>query len=336
LKEAGLPVFGIDLTAALMQPIDYSSFQFVDGSSLSGPATLILHVNSPLVPLALLKIGRKFLHNKYVVGCWAWELPSVPREWCNGVPFVHQIWAPSRFTADALRSVAGNTPVKFLTIPVAARGVPKPREKIADRPFTVLTVFNMASSFARKNPLASIDAFRVAFGEDADTKLIVKTSNVAAYPAGLRLMHNAAGNARNIQIISDTIDSKGIAALLYGSDAVISLHRSEGFGLIIAEAMLRGIPVVATNSSSSIDFVTSETGFPIPFQLITARDPQGTYNHPNMHWAEADVPAAASALRQLRFNSELADKLGQSAACFASQTWGAKAYGAAVSEHLGL
>jgi glycosyltransferase involved in cell wall biosynthesis len=336
LKAVGLPVFGIDLSAALMQPVDNPNFQFVDGHLLRGPATLILHVNSPLVPLAMFKIGPKFLRDKYVIGCWAWELPAVPDEWRYGVPFVHQIWAPSRFTAEALRSVAGTTPVKFLTIPVAAHGIPKPVARNADRPFTVLTMFSMASSFARKNPLAAINAFRLAFGEDPNTRLIVKTSNVAAFPAGLGLMRETIGSARNIQVLYETMDADGISALFDGSDVVISLHRSEGFGLIIAEAMLRGIPVVATDSSSSTDFVTAETGFPVPFELIPALDPQGTYNHPNMYWAEADVTAAASALRQLRSNPVLAERLGQSAAVFAANTWGSPAYVAAFSEHLGF
>src|SRR5262245_61283327 len=80
LKMCGLPVFGVDLSTELMQPLDHCNFAFLDGRNLYGPATMILHVNSPFIPLAMWHIGRRLVRNKYVVGHWAWELPGVPVE----------------------------------------------------------------------------------------------------------------------------------------------------------------------------------------------------------------------------------------------------------------
>jgi glycosyltransferase involved in cell wall biosynthesis len=114
------------------------------------------------------------------------------------------------------------------------------------------------------------------------------------------------------------------------------LHRSEGFGLTLAEAMSRGLPVVATNWSGNVDFLTPETGIPIPYRLIPAEDPQGTYHHPQMSWAAADIDAAASALRRLRGDPALCSRLGCAAARFAARAWSAEAFTAAVRHHLAL
>jgi hypothetical protein len=119
LRLAGVEVFGVDLTAALMQPLDAADFDFADGSSLVGPGTLILHVNAPLVPLAFIRLGRRLVADKYVVGYWAWELPALPADWRHGIRFVHEVWVPSRFVAQAISSMSFGRPVRVVPHPVA-------------------------------------------------------------------------------------------------------------------------------------------------------------------------------------------------------------------------
>jgi glycosyltransferase involved in cell wall biosynthesis len=194
----------------------------------------------------------------------------------------------------------------------------------------------MASSFARKNPLASIEAFRKAFGDDPSTRLIVKISNSETFPSGLSSLMKAIGSAPNIVLIDRTISGTEMEALYRESDLLISLHRSEGFGLTIAEAMLRGLPVVATNWSGNIDFLNTSNGFPIPYLLVSAEDLQGTYHHPYMKWADADVEAAAEALRHLRRDPALARDMGQAGVASAAQTWSGEAYATTVCRYLGL
>jgi glycosyltransferase involved in cell wall biosynthesis len=336
LRAAGLPVLGIDLSRGLMQPRDLPSAEF-DGVGAEGPGVLILHVSSPQIPLALLRLGQNIVRSKYVVGYWAWELPRAPREWQYGVPFVHEIWVPSTFTADAIRPIAAGRSVYTVPYPVASnRACGVARARRAGEKFTVLTVFNAASSFERKNPLAAIAAFRIAFGGDRSARLLIKASNLAAFRPGEDRLREAIRGFDNISLIDSVVTANHLEELYVHSDVLISLHRSEGFGLTVAEAMLRGLPVVATNWSGNVDFLCPERGLPIPYCLVPANDAQGSYHHPDMVWADPDVEAAAAALRRLRREPELARRLGDAAAAFAAKTWSSEAYCAAALGHLGL
>lgn len=336
LKASGARVCGVDLTKALMQPTDAPGFACTGITELEGPGTLLLHVNAPLVSLALWWLGRRFVRSKYVVGYWHWELPQCPLDWRHGLPFVHEMWVPSAFTAEAVRGVAGGRPVRIVPHPVAIHGLrPRPRAPRPGRPFTALLIFNMASGFARKNPIAAIAAFQKAFGSDASCLLVIKVSNGDDFPNGICAMREAIGRARNIVLINQTMSVAEMDDLYRDSDVVLSLHRSEGFGLTIAEGMLRGLPVIATNWSGSADFVTPHVGFPIPYTLIPAIDPQSTYQHPSMVWADPNVEAAADALRTLWGNPELGRALGQAGAEYAARTWSTQAYAETVQGYLG-
>jgi len=341
LKGAGLPVFGADLTAALMQPEDVWDFAFEDGRAIDGTGTIILHVNAPLVPLAMLRLGRRLVRDKRIVGYWAWELPAVPSDWRHGIPFVHEIWAPSRFTAEAIAPIAAGRPVHVAPHPVAlsrtlCRASPALGARGGGGPFTVLTIFDTASSFARKNPCAAIAAFRRAFGDDPSAKLVVKTQRLSKFPKCADLIYNAKANRGNIVLIDAIMSAAGISALYGAADAIISLHRSEGFGLTLAEAMSRGLPVVATGWSGNADFLTAATGVPVGYRLVPALDPDGTYHHPGVPWAEADVQAAAAALRRLRADPALGAALGRAAAEFAARAWSREAYARNARNNLGF
>lgn len=337
LKAAGLPVYGIDVTSLLMQVEDFPDFAFRDGRQITGRGTLIVHANSPTLPLVMSRLGTNVVAGRWIVGCWTWELKNVPEDWKHGIPFVHEIWVPSAFTADAILPIARDRPVRIVPYAVALQHPPKPpRVRPGGRPFTVLTLFNASSSFARKNPCAAIGAFRAAFNDDPGARLIVKASNAANFADGLRLIAQAACGAQNITILDKTLSPADLACLYDEADALISLHRSEGFGLTLAEAMLRGVPVVATDWSGNLDFLNEETGVPVPFRLIPAQDPQGSYHHPSMTWADADIDIAAAALRRLRDDPVFSKRLTQKASISAQESWSGERYASSVCRHLDL
>ena len=131
-------------------------------------AALLAVLNAPILPVGLLRHRRDFIAGRRVIGMWAWELPVLPGDWRYGAKFVHEIWAPSQFTADAVEILAPGR-VRVVPYPLAAL----PEMKMAgDRAsfnlpadaLVVLTIFNLASSMARKNPLGNIAAFKAAFG----------------------------------------------------------------------------------------------------------------------------------------------------------------------------
>jgi glycosyltransferase involved in cell wall biosynthesis len=170
-------------------------------------------------------------------------------------------------------------------------------------------MFDAASSVTRKNPEGAIEAFRRAFRTDPSARLVLKAQRLAAAPAQKARLEALAA-APNIEILDATLDDAALDALYDRADVLLSLHRAEGYGLTLAEAMRRGLPVVATDWSGNVDFVSDSVGIPVPWTLVPAEDPQRTYHHPHMRWAEPDLDAAAAALRRLRDEAGLSARLG--------------------------
>lgn len=280
-------------------------------------AALLLHVNAPQLPLALLRLGRGKVRGRRIVGCWAWELPQVSDDWRPGAALVHEAWAPSRFTAAALEPLLPGR-VRVVPYPVAARPpAPAPLDRAAFGlpPDAVVTLcaFSLASSFERKNPLAAIAAHRLAFGGRPDRILLLKVNASQHYPGDMARLHGAAAGAPNIRFETRTLPAADHHALLAACDIALSLHRSEGFGLVPAEAMLLGKPVVATAWSGPMDFMDEGCAALVPFDLVPARDPRGVFEAPGAVWAEARVSDAVSHLARLADDPGLRTRLGAAA-----------------------
>jgi glycosyltransferase involved in cell wall biosynthesis len=330
LRDHGLDVRGVDVSPVMLggdpaEPIDLGP------PVPTGPGTVILHVNAPLAPLALLLIGRPALRGKRIVGYFAWELPDLPADWIAALDHVHEIWVPSRFTAEAFRRHTSR-PVHVVAHPVAAPGARSGRvlERAADDPFTVLTPFNMASGFTRKNPVAAVRAFRLAFGDGlpgtGEARLILKTHHVSSYAAGCGELAAAIDGDPRITVLDRTLDRPELDALVARCDAVMLLHRSEGFGLPLAEAMGQGLPVVATNWSGNTDFMDFNNSCPVSYCLVPARDPQGSYDHADQLWAEPSAENAALYLRRLSENPAVGGELGQAASIAIRERCSPRAY----------
>ncbi len=283
---------------------------------------LVLHANAAALPLRMLQLGRAMVRGRRIIGVWPWELPVVPPAWLAGFGFVHEIWAPSRFSAEAIRRAmpAGFDPAAVRVVPhCVACGPPDPapqdRAALGLPPDAVITLlaFNLASSFERKNPLGAIAAHQAAFGSRTDRVLFIRAGETGHFPGDLAALRDAVDRSPNI-LLDTTVRPRAEAhAIMAACDIVLSLHRSEGFGLVPAEAMLLGRPVVATAWSGTEDFLDDDWACRIPFTLVPALDPRGVFEGPGAEWAEPDIAAAAASLRRLADDPAERRRMGQAA-----------------------
>lgn len=311
----------------------------VDGGRAPLPpqgVPLILHVNPPSLPMALLRQDRRLLRGRRVVGMWNWELPVVPAAWHVGFRFVHEVWVTSTFTAAAMAGVApAGMRVRVVSYPLAvAPPVPAAMGRAAfglpEEAVVVLVSFNLASSFVRKNPLAAVASFRAAFGDRADRLLVLKVGHPGHFPEDFAALHGAVAGMANVRIETREMTQGEVHALTACADIVLSLHRSEGFGLVPAEAMLLGRPVVATGWSGNMDFMDADSAVLVPFALVPARDPRGVLEAPGAVWAEPDVAAAADALCRLADDPAARAALGARGQAKARQALGMESLAAAL------
>ncbi|MDE8349983.1 MAG: glycosyltransferase [Acidocella sp.] len=315
-------------------PLGLPSVVDVSSSAVPKSAALLAVVNAPILPVGLLRLQRDFIAGRRVIGMWAWELPVVPKQWGYGAKFVHEIWAPSLFTADAIATIAPGR-VRVVPYPLAAVDLSVTGSRasfgLPEAAVIVLTAVNLHSSTTRKNPLGAIAAFKAAFGTDPCFLFIMKLSGAESYPMDLRAIVAAIGDAQNIKIINKNLAESDLRGLIAASDIVLSLHRSEGFGLIPATAMLLGKPVVATGWSGNLAFMTPETSALVSYRLVPPEDDRGVYNVAGALWAEPDIEDAATKLRYLGYNTEQRQALGLTGQAQARHALGAAPLLAAIA-----
>ena len=301
----------------------------------SADAPLVLHVNPPLLPLVLARLPRTLLRGRCIVGYWSWELPVVPADWQIGAKFVHIVWAPSRFTANAVADLVDGS--VFVVRHPVANGLlaPAPHGRadfgLPEQAVIVLASLNLASSFVRKNPLGIIKAFRMAFGTRPDRILVMKVINPDHFPDDFAQLTAAAKGADNIRLVTETLLPEVALALTSVADIVVSLHRSEGFGLVAAEGMLLGKPVVATNWSATMEFMDEDCAALVRSRLVRAEDPRQVYEVRGAMWADADLRHAADWLERLADDPMLRRSLGEAARAAALVRLGTSSLAEAVT-----
>jgi len=293
-------VHGIDLTAAMHQKASFAfSGNAFDCKNLpiDGCGTVIVHLNPPDFIPALHTMGKAFLRDKYIIGFWFWELEKLPPWWLASLDYLHEIWVGSEFVANAVR-IHTDKPVKVR--PQSLRFQPRSaRPFAADGKVRVLYIFDCGSSYVRKNPMAAVKAFQLAFGQSNRAELVMKVIRPEMYPAGWQELQDAAKENGNIQLINTFMSQEELDELYISSDIYLSLHRSEGYGLTIQEAMHFGLHSIATGWSGNLDFMSGPRCHLVDYTLIPVVDPQSIYPYPDCRWAEPDIQQAADMLRQI-------------------------------------
>lgn len=285
--------------------------------NIPSDAAIISIMDAPLLPIGLANTKQEKYKDRFMIGVWAWELEvSPPDNWKHATELVHEVWTPSDFSRDALQHLM---PGKIKTVPFPLADVPIKVEgnrnnfNIPEDKFVVLCVFNIASHFVRKNPIATINAFKTAFGNNQDVLLIIKVVSAKWFSNDMRKMMEAIGDNTNIRVMTDTLTEPKLHGLIAASDVVISLHRSEGFGIIPALATLLGKPTIATAYSGNMQYMSHETSPLISYKMIPVGfDNRRIYNIPNAEWADASVEEAADWLKKLYQDTELRLMMGES------------------------
>ncbi|HAQ36230.1 MAG: hypothetical protein CMF74_18630 [Maricaulis sp.] len=272
-----------------------------------GTGPVIVHVNAPESIHALSAIGAERLRGRLLIGFWAWELPQIPKSWIAPAARYHEIWVPSHFTADALRPALGDK-VKVAGYPLSPANLSpelprRLRERVLpdpDKGLLVLAAGDALSSIERKNPIGAIRAFRTAFKDREDCRMIVKTSGLSRASAAIRRRFDAeCASDPRIRIFDDPLPQDEFDALFAAADVFVSLHRSEGFGLSIARALLAGTPALVTGWSGNADFSDLPGVTEVGFELVPPRSDQPQYNLPGAVWADPDEAAAAEQLSKM-------------------------------------
>lgn len=313
LLHAGYPVALIDLDTDLPHARNDLSLDNQIGELAPYPINLVF-VNPDHLDLAMRLIGPGRTLGKYSIACWFWELERFPEEWKFALALVDEVLVSTSFVQKAVAN-ATDKPVTLVPIPID-EPVDSGRNR-ADfgigNEFTFLTTFDFNSYLERKNPLAAVTAFKLAFTGQEKVSLLIKCSNGHRHPQRLRELIDFVMSDSRITLRDDILARSDIQALQRCCDAYISLHRSEGFGLGMAESMRLGKPVVATAYSGNMDFMTSENSCPVPFKMVPVLKDQYMH-HEDQYWAEADADAAAAFMRRLVSDPNYCRSIGARAA----------------------
>lgn len=276
------------------------------------PSDIVAHVNPPLMRELIRHLPPELVVRVCLVGYWAWELNRLPDDWSKDAVNSDAIWTPSPFVADAVRASLPNFSGDVRVEPHAAELEPFPHADTATRlasrtrlnlpadAFVVGYAFSMASNFARKNPDAAIAAFQRAFPMPVPNSalLLLRYSDATVFPAGDAALRAAAASDPRIRLFDrDAAPLQDFYACL---DVYLSLHRSEGYGLQLVEALQVGANVVTTGWGLSPDIAAQPGVHTISSEQAPVLDPQGVYTRVrDAVWAEPNIEQAAAVLVRL-------------------------------------
>lgn len=311
------------------------------GTSSPSPAppahpfdTTLLCVNADLTPAVAASLPRD-IARAYRIGMWYWEVEDFPVSQHGGFAAVDEVWVATDFVARAI-GPHSPVPVRTLTPPLPQRG-PDPTVTAADlgltdRPYLLFT-FDFLSTAERKNPWGLVEAYRRAFEPGEGPQLVIKSINAAERPADAERLRLAAAQHPDVVLVERYLPGPERDALVAHCLAYVSLHRSEGLGLTMAEAMAWGKPVVATGYSGNLAFMTEENSYLVPWRAVAIPDDAPPYPAGTV-WADPDLDAAAALLRRVVDEPAEAAARGARAAHDIATLHGAAAAGRALAARL--
>jgi glycosyltransferase involved in cell wall biosynthesis len=271
-----------------------------------------LAINADELPDFVERMGADYFHGPRI-GIWGWETNSIPQRWQRAYELVDEIWVYSRFMAENIGAVA---PVPVIPLPPPVQPPSNPVEAtrldVPEDAFMFLFVFDYMSTIQRKNPVGLIEAFRQAFTPGEGPHLLIKTINAPLRPLAEEAVLWAAQGRADIRVVDRSLSASERDGLMAACDCYVSLHRSEGFGLTLAEAMSIGKPVIGTGYSGNLDFMNNSNSFLVDYELGVV-GPDCEIYPADGEWAQPSVSHAAGLLREVVADPQKAVAIGTQA-----------------------
>ncbi|HWF33202.1 MAG TPA: glycosyltransferase [Solirubrobacteraceae bacterium] len=323
LSAAGVPVRTASvplhhLAPAVQLSEDYGLHSFEEIVHGARHGFEIVAVNADELPDFVERLGESYFEGPRI-GIWGWETNSIPPRWQRAFALIEEIWVYSRFMAE---NIGAQAPVPVLALPPPVTRPSEPVEPtrlgVPDG-FLFLFVFDYLSTVQRKNPVGLIEAFKRAFAPGEGPRLLLKTINAPLRPLSEEEVLWATDGREDIHVIDRSLSPQALSGLMAACDCYVSLHRAEGFGLTIAEAMAMSKPVIATGYSGNVDFMDAENSYLIDY-TIGRVGPECEIYPPEGEWAEPSVDHAAELMRRVhRDPQEAARKAARAAADIAER-----------------
>lgn len=277
----------------------------------------VYHINGNEVEQSLAHLQPKRRWSGYNVIYPLWELPRYPEVWAKQLDRFDEIWAPSKYIFEALKS-ACQKPVFHMPMACevkVSQFFNRRYFNIPETAYAFLFFYDLRSFTSRKNPHAVIDAFRLtlAVRPYSSAHLVIKVNGADMKPDEYQALKNELHEfGAHVTLIDKVMTSTEVKNLTRCADCFVSLHRSEGFGFGIAEAMILGKPVIGTAYSGNMDFMSPKVSYAIDYQLIPVKE--GEYPHfDNQVWADPDVAQASRHMVALLDSPNEGRVLGQAA-----------------------
>lgn len=332
LGNAGLDVETVDVGGLL---------DTVTPATLPMPGdgrTVISHLNPPELLRYLTLTNGEAIRDRRHIGYWAWELETPPRRWRAAFDLVDEIWVPSRFVAAALARLPGpRPPIRVIPHPVHLLPPPRPASpRTADNSeaLRVLVAMDLRSSLARKN-FDGVLAVTQAMDQwrRGAVRFVIKFSGGHAEPALLTGCLDRLRRSQGVEVLHEDHSEQAMSALIGDCDVVLSLHRAEGFGLLLAHGMHAGKLVVATGWSGNCDFMSGEAAVPLAWRSVAVRDASRRYR--GSSWAEPDLAQAIATLQRAALDRRWLHAMSAKAPAHLAHALGGGDWIARTRRHLG-
>lgn len=279
---------------------------------LSPYAVNLFHMNPNQLPELLCRLPEKQWRASRNIGFWLWEQEKLPLEWSGFFPLFDEVWTSSEFCASAIRQSCSCpvTVIPHIVEPVYDASCDRAAFGLPEDMFLFLSMFDCDSVVDRKNPWGAIQAFLQAFGGREDRAgLVIKARNLDDMTR--RKTERMLEGYPYVWLLEGDYPREQVNSLIHMADACVSLHRAEGFGLVLAEAMYLGTPVIATNWSANTEFMNHDVGCLVDAELVSLKKNEPPYRK-GSRWAEPDLQQAAGYMRRLyedeKYRTELAER----------------------------